>query len=238
MDNTHLDWFYLKMYVEPPFQNRFLLDYVCPVVNSYSHRGGIRKWFFIRYSDKNEARELSMAENASDNEVLSKITDQGYHLRVRLQILPAFLQTVQEAFTHNLKQACTAGYCTHWDESRYIPEINRYGGIAGIDLAHEIFYLNSQDIIAPFHLYSGNVATELLIQLGDELLQNLGLDEEARTHLYFQRFLWFASAYHFDTTDYEHLEKLYFKMCQRLEETFAQAISAKLMADQFLQSSI
>jgi thiopeptide-type bacteriocin biosynthesis protein len=236
MDNIYPDWFYLKMYVEPPFQNRFLLDYVYPVVDHYSHCGGVEKWFFIRYSDKNEA-ELSMEKNASNNEALSKITDQGYHLRVRLQILPAFFQAVQEAFTHNLKQACIAGYCKRWEEAFYIPEMNRYGGTAGIDLAHEVFYLNSRDIITLFSLYSGNATTELFIQLGDELLQNLGLDEKARMHLYFRRFQWFVSAYHLDATDYEHLEKLYLKMRQRLEAEFAQTLPNNLIAGQFLQNS-
>lgn len=238
MDDSYPDWFYLKIYAEPPLQNRLLLDYIYPVLDHYSSSGSITRWFFIRYSDRNEAGELSTAEATSDEIAISKRADPGYHLRVRLQIAPTCLHMVREVFILKLKQACATNCCKRWDEAHYIPEIDRYGGAAGIDLAHEIFCLNSQNIMTLLCLYSGNVDTETFIWLGDKLLQNLGLDEKARTHLYRRRFQWFASVYQFDTTDYEQLEKLYMKMHSRLEETFAPRISAKLLPDQFQQSSI
>jgi Lantibiotic biosynthesis dehydratase C-term len=77
----------------------------------------------------------------------------------------------------------------------------------------------------------------LLIRLGDELLQSLGLDAASRVHLYFQRFQWFASIYQFDTTDYDQLEKLYSKKRQTLNETFDKNTLTEPSKYQFLQNS-
>jgi Lantibiotic biosynthesis dehydratase C-term len=57
MNMVRSDWFYLKIYTEPRLQNRFLLDYVSPVLDYYSRQGMLKDWFFIRYSDENESRE-------------------------------------------------------------------------------------------------------------------------------------------------------------------------------------
>lgn len=232
MNAVCLDWFYLKIYVKPHLQNRILLDYVSPVLDHYISQETIKEWFFIRYSDRSEARELSTMKVGLGEDAILDPIDQGYHLRVRLRAVPVYLPTIQEALISSLKHACASGYCERWSESSYIPEIDRYGGAGGIEFAHEVFYLNSQDVIALLRFSSGNENTEAAMRLGDELLQSLGLDEEARACLYFRRFQWFASTYQLDATDHEHLAKLYSKKRLRLDEAFAPAASAKFSAYQ------
>jgi class I lanthipeptide synthase len=234
---TYPDWFYLKIYVEPPLQNRLLLDYVYPVLDHYSRQGAIREWFFIRYSDRNEAREASKAGTDTVGDTAFNAVHQGHHLRIRLRSIPSRLNEVQEALMSDLERASIAGYCKCWCEFCYLPEVHRYGGVAGIELAHEVFHLNSQDIIALLHLYSGNADTESIIRSGDELLQNLGLDAEARAQLYFRRFQWFDSIYQFDVSDHHHLEKLYFTKHQQLDEIFDRNTAAKPFAYQLPQKS-
>src|SRR6266581_320931 len=228
MKGTHSDWFYLKIYAEPLLQNRLLIEYVYPVLHYYSQQEALKEWFFVRYSDRSEAREGSNADAASLEERAYRATDDGHHLRIRLRSGSLRLNTVQKALIAALECALSAGYCQLWCEAFYVPEVHRYGGLAGIELAHEIFHLNSQDSIALLlHSYSGNVHAERVIQLGDELLQCLGLDADARAHLYFRRFQWFASAYQFDASDYDHLEQLYLTKRRRLDETFDENSSAK-----------
>jgi thiopeptide-type bacteriocin biosynthesis protein len=221
MNGTHPDWFYLKLYAEPPLQNQLLIEYVYPVLHSYSQQEALKEWFFVRYSDRSEAREGSNADAASLEEKAYRATDDGHHLRIRLRSGSLQLKTVQRALMAALECALRAGYCQRWCEAFYIPEVYRYGGLAGIELAHEIFHLNSQDsIVLLLNSYSGIVHAERVMQLGDELLQCLGLDADARAHLYFRRFQWFASTYRFDASDYDHLEQLYLTKRGRLDETF------------------
>ncbi len=148
MNGTHSDWFYLKLYAEPSLHNQLLIEYVYPVLHAYSQQEALNEWFFVRYSDRSEAREGSNADAASLEEKAYRATDDGHHLRIRLRSGSLQLNTVQKALKAALECALSAGYCQRWYEAFYIPEVHRYGGLAGIELAHEIFHLNSQDSIA------------------------------------------------------------------------------------------
>src|SRR6266700_6346494 len=113
MKGTHSDWFYLKIYSEPLLQNRLLIEYVYPVLHSYSQQEALKEWFFVRYSDRNEAREGSNADAASSEERVTT-TDDGHHLRIRLRSGSLQLNTVQKALKAALECALSAGYCQRW----------------------------------------------------------------------------------------------------------------------------
>ncbi|MET3982030.1 thiopeptide-type bacteriocin biosynthesis protein [Mucilaginibacter sp. UYP25] len=95
------DWLYLKLFCTPRIADELLAKIILPFVSR--QRKLIKKWFFIRY------------------------TEQGYHLRLRLQANPAKLGTLLVALRGSLNGAGYDQLIRNYHGDTYQREIERYG---------------------------------------------------------------------------------------------------------------
>jgi thiopeptide-type bacteriocin biosynthesis protein len=114
------DWVYFKIVAVPRVIDRLLSSTVVDLVRSLFTSELIERWFFVRYADPD------------------------WHLRLRFQIKS------KDAFA-NLCQQVVAAFRRDLDFGRvvsigmdtYFPEVGRYGGKASLELAHGIFWADS-----------------------------------------------------------------------------------------------
>jgi thiopeptide-type bacteriocin biosynthesis protein len=156
------EWLFMKLYAGSATLDRVLVEVVAPAADRALASGAADRWFFIRYADP------------------------GPHLRVRLHGDPARLWG--EVFP-DLARAAQPFV----DEDRiatvvldtYDREIDRYGGVEGIDLAEQIFWADSEAVAG---IVAGLVGAEgasearwrIAVAGIDRLLGDLGLDAEGK----------------------------------------------------------
>ncbi len=228
MTTVSYQWCFFKIYAEPSYQNRILLHYIYPVIKELTTKGAIKQWFFVRYSDLNEIYERRLYSDLPSN-------NPGYHLRIRI-LLSSSWEIAKKIIESSMKNACQTGICQDWQYASYVPETQRYGGYRGIELAHQIFHLNSQNIIDLLSISLSKTFSWAILRTGDELLNCLGLNIESRIQLYCCRFQWFASEYHFDTIDYTNLENFYHKRYNEYTTLFCNSNSRPRQKYLFLSS--
>ncbi len=117
-----------------PRTDALVRDLIGPAIETLSRRGAIRRFFFIRYSEL------------------------GAHVRLRLEIptaggradevaewLGERLATGPESQDeHGTWAPCDHHGLDHWRILPYEPEIERYGGPVGVDLAEDFFDASSR----------------------------------------------------------------------------------------------
>jgi thiopeptide-type bacteriocin biosynthesis protein len=132
------------------------------------------------------AADRALASGAADRWFFVRYADPGPHLRVRLHGDPARLWG--EVFPELVRAAQpfvdTDRIATVFVDT-YDREIDRYGGVEGIDLAEQIFWADSEaaaGIVAGLVGASGAADTRWRIALAgiDRLLGDLGLDAEGK----------------------------------------------------------
>lgn len=115
-------WVYYQVYIGVLNANKFLCDYFFPVVRELKNQGVINKWFFIRYGDPE------------------------FHLRIRFELKHKsnFDKVVSVMHDCFCKPFCQESI---WEVqlNTYHRELERYGKNT-IDLAEEVFYLDSEII--------------------------------------------------------------------------------------------
>lgn len=112
------DWLYVKLYGGPSTLERILVEAVAPVLADDA------RWFFLRYADPD------------------------WHLRLRLQGEPAVLYgQVLPALERALRPYHAGGALKRLALDTYEPELERYGGVAGMALAEAIFEADSRALL-------------------------------------------------------------------------------------------
>lgn len=118
-------WLYAKIYTGPVAADHVLAGALAPVARKAVAEGLTQRWFFIRYGDP------------------------GWHVRLRLQGDPRAL--LGEVLPR-LHAACAPLLADEVVErlvlDTYVPEIVRYGGAHGMPLCEDIFFHESDAVVA------------------------------------------------------------------------------------------
>ncbi|MFJ8621999.1 lantibiotic dehydratase [Kitasatospora sp. NPDC093550] len=156
------DWTYLKLYGDRQEEDALLAGAVRDLVADLAPHSDRR--FFLRYADPEP------------------------HLRLRLRGDPALLVP---ALADRAAALLAAGHLTRFGFDVYDREVERYGGLTAMDATEELYTADSQAVLDLLALRrTGTLAlddTALALLSIDDLLAGVGLDEQARLHLYRRR---------------------------------------------------
>jgi thiopeptide-type bacteriocin biosynthesis protein len=119
------DWLYLKIYGGSSTLERVFSEAIAPIVRAERARGLLTRWFFIRYADPD------------------------WHFRLRFRGPPEHLHgAVLPAIERALRGYHDAGALRRVTADTYEPELERYGGPEGIELAETMFEADSDAVLA------------------------------------------------------------------------------------------
>jgi thiopeptide-type bacteriocin biosynthesis protein len=163
------EWMFVKLYCGKQVQDEVIAGPLRAFARMILQSGFAREWFFLRYADPTP------------------------HLRVRFQGDPAVLLS---KLLPMLCEWCTSlvtnGPCWKFNFDLYDREIERYGGLEGMELAEGLFGADSRAVADLLALLapSGPLTLDrklLAILMMDELLRCLNPDVSARLSWYRQR---------------------------------------------------
>jgi class I lanthipeptide synthase len=152
------EWLYAKLYCGSATADVLLRDLVREIVNAVKAAHGADLWFFIRYGDPD------------------------WHLRLRFHGPPQALQQTVLPLIHEKTAPFIAGgqiWRTQLDT--YEREVERYGGVAGIELAERLFHADSEAVLQLIEsLEPGDAGADerwrLTVYGIDRLLADFGFD--------------------------------------------------------------
>jgi thiopeptide-type bacteriocin biosynthesis protein len=155
------EWLYVKLYCGTATADRVLLDLVAPLVAEAKAQGHADRWFFLRYADPRP------------------------HLRVRLHgEASRLLGETLPRLHHALRSWLADGRVHGVQLDTYEREVERYGGVEGVEIAESIFEADSEAVVASLEHLVGDSALDARWRLGllgiDRLLDDLALDLDAR----------------------------------------------------------
>jgi thiopeptide-type bacteriocin biosynthesis protein len=158
-------WLYAKLYTGQATADRVLREAVAPVVREAMAAGDTDRWFFLRYRDPE------------------------HHLRVRFHGEPERLYgTVLPNLHRALSPLMQEGAVWRLQLDTYEREIERYGGALGIDLAEELFWIDSETVLAIVECLDGDMGKDarwrLALRGADLFLDCFGLGHAARKRLF------------------------------------------------------
>ena len=175
------EWLYAKLYAGPATLDQLLRDVIRPIVEAVSRTGAVDRWFFVRYGDPD------------------------WHLRVRFHGQPARLHDeVLPALQAAAAPLLDDGRLWRFQLDTYEREVERYGGIEGIELAERLFHADSEAVLALAGRLSedarGDVRWRLALLGMDRLLADLGFDLDTRRRVIRQARDTFAAEFHADAS--------------------------------------
>jgi len=154
-------WIYVKFYIACKQQNAIIAEPLPKVVTMLQKQGLIDCWFFVR-------------DNAPEP-----------HLRLRFHACNmACIQTILMTLLEWCHQNVQRGLGTRYTLAVYEREVERYGGPMAIDLAEQVFSIDSliiSKVIASIqarHLTLGSIAIAVFMM--DHFLEAWGLDSDQR----------------------------------------------------------
>jgi thiopeptide-type bacteriocin biosynthesis protein len=135
------------------------------VVREAIATGDADRWFFLRYRDPE------------------------HHLRVRFHGAPERLYgSLLPALHHALSPLMREGAVWRVQLDTYERETERYGGAHGIDLAEQLFWIDSETVLAIVECLEGDAGKDarwrLALRGANLLLDCLGLDSTARKRVF------------------------------------------------------
>ncbi len=159
------NWLYAKIYCGEAASDRVLREAVSPVVRGAMERGELASWFFIRYHDPEP------------------------HVRVRFRGDPqTLLAKVVPALDAALAPLRADGTVYKVVVDTYVRELERYGGDRGIELVEELFWRDSEAVLAIVELLEGDEGAaarwQLAVRGSESLLVALGLDRAQRAKVW------------------------------------------------------
>jgi thiopeptide-type bacteriocin biosynthesis protein len=117
------EWVYYKLYTGPRTADKILLDYIRPLTDSFSAKGWIDKWFFIRYNDPD------------------------FHIRLRCHLTDIRrLGAVTAALHAALEPLLDDRLIWRVQLDTYNRELERYGA-STIELAESLFHQSSLSVM-------------------------------------------------------------------------------------------
>lgn len=118
------EWLYVKLFCGTGSADLVLREIVAPLIDRARSEDLFSRWFFVRY------------------------TDDGFHLRLRFRSQPSSMQKLMQVVGTSCAPAVTNGRVSRLVFDTYMPEVERYGGIAGVDCAETIFHSDSEAALA------------------------------------------------------------------------------------------
>lgn len=153
------EWLYAKIYASPSHMDRLLLQSVRPLAQKILSSGAADHWFFIRYSDPHLHLRLRF---------------HGDPQRLSRDVLPQLWE-----FTNSEIQR---GTLWRVQLDTYEREIERYGGLAGIQIAERFFHLDSElvlELLSAIRLSgSASIRWQAACYTVDRLLSGLGFNTQ------------------------------------------------------------
>jgi thiopeptide-type bacteriocin biosynthesis protein len=158
------EWLYAKIYCGSSTGDRVLRDLVGPVARAAIAAGDAREWFFIRYQDPDP------------------------HIRVRFRGEPGRLcAAVLPALERAYAQLAGDGSVHKLVLDTYVRETERYGGDHGIELVEQLFWRDSEAVLAIIELLDGDAGAvarwKLCVRGIDSMLEAIGLLPEQRAKI-------------------------------------------------------
>jgi thiopeptide-type bacteriocin biosynthesis protein len=158
------EWLYAKLYCGTASSDDVLREVVAPARERALATGAATKWFFLRYGDPDWHVRLRF---------------KGDPARLLAEVLPHLHELAAPFFEHGAIRKVVL--------DTYDREVERYGGDAGIEASEELFFHDSEAVLAILSQLagdSGNDARWRLALLGaHRLMGDLGLDADARLQL-------------------------------------------------------
>lgn len=152
-------WHYARLYVHPKLQDAVLQQVKSNVVVPLAAAGVLGNWFFVRYQDH-----------------------VGPHLRIRFQC------GAQDAYAHLMPVLARLadslrgqGLCGGLEWMQYLPEANRYGGVAALSALQEQFSA-SADLLCGL-LQRGPVVPAAVLHAMQVTLNAFGYDRQRALEL-------------------------------------------------------
>jgi lantibiotic biosynthesis protein len=159
------DWLYAKLYCPSVLEDEVIAQDVRPFVDRALGDGVADDWFYIRYSDPDAHLRLRF---------------KGQPDRLVSQLFPALCAWGD--------QLVTDGRCLHYGFDTYEREVERFGGLRGLDLAEAMFCADSRAASELLALENSRATTLDRITLGvlsvDDLLDSVGFTHVDRVSLY------------------------------------------------------
>lgn len=179
------EWLYAKLYTGTSTADRLLRDVLGPLAREAARTGLADRWFFVRYSDPE------------------------WHLRVRWHGARQTLQSdVLPRLQEALRPMLAHGWVSRFQLDTYEREVERYGGVEGMTLAEQLFYVDSEAALAIIELLAGDEGADARWRLAlrgmDVLLSDLGLDLNARWVVIKQARAAFGAEFRAETTGLKH----------------------------------
>lgn len=115
------DWSYVKLYIEDHDMDRFLARELEPLVSSLS---AADSWFFVRYADPYA------------------------HIRLRLRCAPGGQSQDMRRVHERLARWIDGGVLSNVEICTYEREIERYGGVDGIEICESMFSVDSGYVLS------------------------------------------------------------------------------------------
>ncbi|MCP4661822.1 MAG: lantibiotic dehydratase [bacterium] len=158
------EWLYVKVFTGTATADRVLAEVLRPVVRQVMDFGAVDRWFFIRYGDPR------------------------WHLRLRFHGAPQPLQAeVLPLVEAALSPLIDGGLIWDLQIDTYKRELERYGGAEGIELAEQLFFVDSEAVLALVESLEGDEGAEarwrLALRGSDLLLSDLGFPGEAKLEI-------------------------------------------------------
>ncbi len=156
------EWLYARLYCGRATADLVLREVVAPLLDQLG--GGVTRWFFLRYGDPH------------------------WHVRLRLRGEPRFLLTEAGSRLESLAAPFLGdGRIWRLASDTYERELERYGGVAGIDLSERLFQADSDCALAIVRTLEGDEGLDarwrLALRGADLLLEDLRLAPEDRLRL-------------------------------------------------------
>jgi thiopeptide-type bacteriocin biosynthesis protein len=157
------DWLFLKLYCPLAFEDELIAENVLDFVTFAEAAGIARRWFFVRYADPQS------------------------HLRLRFQGEPGHLFTLMPHACRWAADLVSDGLCLRLAFDTYDREIERYGGEAGMEIAEEIFAVDSRTVAELLDVIRRRPALDritIAVLTVDRLLEGLAITAADRLRWY------------------------------------------------------
>jgi len=157
-------WLTVKLYTGTATADHVLAQMVRPLLRDATSPGAIDRWHFIRYADPH------------------------WHLRLRFGGKP---RTLRECFLPKLEETIQrwveGGPVWRAQIDTYVREVERYGGADSMELAEEVFCIDSEAVLAIVETLSGDEGANARWQLAlvgvDRILTDFGYDVDGKRAL-------------------------------------------------------